>query len=1276
MNRSSGFFLTTVFLISSTNAFAGIGLRGEYYNNDSLLGTPTLVRTDPTVNFDWDDASPGAGISHNYFSARWTGKIAAPATGSYKFATTSDSGIKLWVNNVLIVNDWALHSTRKRTSDPVALSAGQTYDIRIDFRENSGNATARLHWTLPGRPEAIVPQSALDSTPLTSKSIAPVYLSNLHPTFQVNGWGAYQRDRSNGERGSNDGRRIAINEVDFSKGLGVHARSELRYNLAGKYELFRSFVGVDDEVGMRGSVVFQVWLDGVKAFESPLMRGTDPARLVELPTTGKLELKLIVLDGGNGIGSDHADWADAQVIDSDSTNNPLPPAAPANLTAAPGDTKVLLAWNPVQGAASYKLYRSTTAGSTSPATVAGDIATTTYTNSGLTNGTKYYFWVAAVNVVGTGAKSNQAEAMPTGVVVPPPPAPTGLTAVPGDKTIKLAWSTSTGATGYHVYRGTTAGGESATPIASNVAANTFTDQGLTNGVPYFYKVRAVGMGSMSAPSNEASATPAGLPPPPPPTGLSATAGDKSVKLAWTASTGAASYNVYRGTATGAQNPTPVAMNVASPAYTDTGLTNGVKYFYKVAAVNANGTGDKSNEASATPAAIPVGPPPPTGISATAGNGQVALKWTAATGAASYNLFRSTTSNGQGTTPVATGITGTAYTDTGLTNGTKYFYKLASVDAAGTGALSGEVSATPALTIPPVPTGLSATAGNAQVVLNWTASVGAASYNVYRGTTTTSTLPTLTGTTPIATNVTSPTFTDTGLTNGTIYVYAVAAVNAAGPSALTSRVTATPAAPAIVLTAAQKDAFRFLRQSTFGPNMTLVNRVVQLGKSPFIDEQIAAPQSEYPQALEDMPNMELVSERFFQNAILGQDQLRQRVAWALSQIFVVSSVKVDNTHAMVPYIRMLHARAFGNMKDIMRDMALSPAMGEFLDMINNQKTINGQLPNENFAREWMQLFSLGLAELNDDGSAQTGPNGPLPSYTQNDVLELSRVLTGWTYGDTIAGDPTGRNSPFYRGPMEPVASRHDALAKTVLGQPFAAGQSARADFEQALTLIFGHHNVGPFLCRHLIQKLVSSNPTPGYISACTAAFNNNGQNVRGDMTAVIKAILLNSEASVSNNTAGKFSEPAIFLSNVARALNAQVVDHPFMTDFSQDMAQRIWFAPSVFNYFSPNYRSGTLFAPEMQIWSTATAMTRTNFLASLLSNGFGTDVTLDLAPFNAVAGNPTVLVDTVDALLMGNTMPPGMKTVILTALNSATTNTERVRTALYLAASSMYYQVEH
>lgn len=1339
---------------------AGNGLKAEFFNNTSLVGTPVLVRTDPAIDFDWGTGSPAASIAPNTFSARWSGQLEAPATGAYTFRVEANRGIRVRLNNKLIINGW---TSSDRSSDPRNLLMGQKYDIEVEYFETAGTAKAKLFWTVPGQKQAIVPQSQLFSDPVTpGLAVPPVYVSSLNPLSSQNGLGPYERDTSNGQAQPGDGHAIAINEVKFAKGLGVSAVSELRYALAGKYTDFGSDIGVDDEVDSRGTVLFQVWLDGVKAFESPKMTGRGGAKSVSLDVTGKQELKLVVISSDKGTARDHADWADARLIpvgklpaapggltaapgngkvilswmmtagansyrvyrgrvsdmerstpiaevtgvtftdpgrkgdreyfykvaavnaagtgakSKEASTKPggTPPPttlpAPTGLTAAPGDGQIVLTWAAVSGVTGYNVYRGTSAGGEASSPIAANVPSPTLNDKGLTNGTAYFYKVAAVNANGPGEKSKEASATPTTSTPPPvlPPAPSGLTAMPGDKQVMLAWTSVSGAASYKVFRGTSAGAESPTPVASGLPAPSFNDTGLTNGITYFYRVAAVNAAGTGGLSNETSAKPAGMAGPPAPAGLTATPGDKKVVLSWTAVSGATGYNVYRGTSAGGEAASPVASNVPAPTFTDTGLTNGTTYFYKVAAVNANGAGEKSNEASAKPAATPL--PAPSGLTATPGDKQVVLSWNAVTGATGYNVYRGTSAGGEAANPVGANVSAAAFTDTGLTNGTTYFYKVSAIDANGTGEKSAEASAKPApAPPPPAPTGLTVLPGDKQNQLTWNAVNGATSYNVYRGTKANGE-----STTALMTGITAASFTDIGLTNGTIYFYKVASVGATGTSDKSSEASGMPTAPGLLLSDAQKEAFRFLRQSTFGPTPALVNHVVQVGKSAFIDEQLALPPTPYPDALITMPNMELVSEQMMQNAIQGPDQLRQRVAWALSQIFVVSASKVDNTHAMVPFIRMLEQRAFDNVKDVMHDVTLSPAMGEFLDMVNNKKAIGATLPNENYAREWLQLLSIGLQELNDDGTPMLTNGQPTPTYTQASIADMARVLTGWTYGDAKATNPTGTNPSYYDGPMKPVDKYHDTGEKTVLGTLFNAGQTTQQDFDQALSVVFNHHNVGPFLVRELIQRLVTSNPSPTYIGDVVAVFNNNGQGVRGDLKAVVKAILLHPEAANGTPTSGKLSEPVLFLTTLTRALGASVVDHPFLTDFSQSMAQQVWFAPSVFNYFSPNYRVNGLFAPEMQIWTTANAMTRTNFIASLISGGFGADVTIDYSPYTAVAADPNALVDTVNSLIMGGTMSAPMRQAILTSLQVTTGATERIRTAIYLAASSMQYQVEH
>jgi fibronectin type 3 domain-containing protein len=457
----------------------------------------------------------------------------------------------------------------------------------------------------------------------------------------------------------------------------------------------------------------------------------------------------------------------------------------------------------------YNIYRGTAPGGESATPIASNVAVTGFTDTGLTNGTTYYYTVAAVNSVGTSAPSNETFATPTGVQATVPSAPQGLAATGGNASVKLTWTApasngGSAITGYNIYRGTTPGGESATPVAAGVAGTSFTDPTASNGTTYYYIVAAVNAIGTSAPSGEASATPNATVPSAP-SGLVASGGSGQVVLSWSApaSDGGAAitgYNIYRGTTPGGESATPVATGVNLTSFTDTGVTNGTTYYYTVAAVNAVGISAPSSEASATPKAAATVPSAPQGLTATGGNASVKLTWTAPAsdgGAAitGYNIYRGTAPGGESATPVASNVSGTSFTDTGLTNGTTYYYTVTAVNAVGPSAPSGEASAAAQATVPTAPLGVVAAAGNTSVGLSWSvpASNGGSpvtGYNIYRGTT-----PGGESATPLTTGITGTSFTDTGLTNGTTYYYTVAAVNAAGTSPPSAEASATPQAPA-------------------------------------------------------------------------------------------------------------------------------------------------------------------------------------------------------------------------------------------------------------------------------------------------------------------------------------------------------------------------------------------------------------------------------------------------------------------------------------------------
>lgn len=957
------------------------------------------------------------------------------------------------------------------------------------------------------------------------------------------------------------------------------------------------------------------------------------------------------------------------------TAKPLAP--PEVVTAEPGDGKATVRWRASLGAAQYILYRGQSwdrAAMVPVATLPG----LEFVDTGLANGTVYFYRVRAIDGTNQSRLSPYARVKPA---APPTPAPTvppaNLTGALVDGKAQLAWSAVPGATGYKIFRSTSDGFTLPSMIGSTAALH-FTDTGMAAGTAYFYKVAAYNAGGIGPMSNIVSVAP--VPPPPAPAGLAATVVEGKIKLTWSAVAGVTGYKIFRGSSDAAVAAPPVG-TTALLTLTDTTVTLGTTYFYKVASYNANGTGPMSTSVNATPAALPAAP---TGLMATPGNAMVTLTWTPVAGAMSYRVYRGTAAGAQSATAVATGLTTSAFVDSGLVNGAPFFYKVTAVGAGGEGPRSSEASATPVAPLP-APTGLTATAGNGQVSLSWATVTGAASYSLYRGTATGAEGPT-----PIATGILTPDFIDNGLTNGLTYFYQVTAVNSTSQSARSAEANATPTSAAPVASSTL-ETFRFLRQATWGPKPGDIAALAPLGASgreAFIAQQFGAAPSIYPDTLYDQ-GTEVAQEHFMGLALTGQDQLRQRVAWALHKIWVVSAVEVSSTRGIVTYHRLLLNNAFGNYRDLMFNVTVNPAMGRYLNMLNSrrQNLPTDPLPNENYARELMQLFTLGLTQVNPNGTP-TNPASPQPTYSEDDVKALARILTGWTFGDgNPATVPTSTGGENYTVPMEAVASRHDVAAKTFLGQNFPAGGTALAELNRALDIIFSQSSLAPFVSRQLIQQLVTSNPSQGYVQDITAVFNDNGGGVKGDLAAVVKAILLHSEALASNdpNTMnGKLAEPVLYITSMMRAFNATVTDHPFMTDRSEVMGQRVFYPPSVFSYFAPGFRvRGTsnglgvpLQGPEFQGLTTVTALERANFVGTLLRGDFGTNVTIDYSPFTTRATTAATLVDYCAEVFLGGRISAEHRNAIVNAVNASGTDAfERSRTAIYLILTSAQAQVD-
>lgn len=530
---------------------------------------------------------------------------------------------------------------------------------------------------------------------------------------------------------------------------------------------------------------------------------------------------------------------------------------------------------------------------------------------------------------------------------------------------------------------------------------------------------------------------------------------------------------------------------------------------------------------------------------------------------------------------------------------------------------------------------------------------------------------------------------------------ITATSVAAP-AISGKLDATilPQSPPVSATAAA----RFLDQTSFGPTAAGIAQVQQIGLQAALAEQFNQPTTAYsqpPSSDSECPNnFRCTMSNFLKVSAWGNDQLRQRAAMALSEIWVAP---IQEPGAMPFYLNTLANDAFTNYRTIMQDAALAPQMGVYLNMLNSAAPPPGQIANENFGREMMQLFSLGPELLNADGTLQTDSSGnPIPTYTELQVEAFARAYTGWTFANADGSSPSNLTWTYnYNHLMVPVESAHDTTQKILLNDTtLPAGQTAEQDLQGALDNIFAHPNIGPFICRQLIQHLVTGNPSPGYVERVSAVFANNGSGVRGDMKAVLTAIIMDQEAragdaqtgdQADSNPAvdgGHLREPLLWVVNLVRGLSATQTNsadpYPFINfmDDLSDLGEVPFSQTSVFNYFPPQYviPQADINSPEFGLENTGSIIPRLSLADNIIHSSIP-GLTVDLSATGAIgknAADPTQLADYLGMLFMHSQMPADMRSDLITAISAipATDLQSRAQVAVFLVVTSSQYKIIH
>jgi len=522
-----------------------------------------------------------------------------------------------------------------------------------------------------------------------------------------------------------------------------------------------------------------------------------------------------------------------------------------------------------------------------------------------------------------------------------------------------------------------------------------------------------------------------------------------------------------------------------------------------------------------------------------------------------------------------------------------------------------------------------------------------------------------------------------------------------------------------------DIVRLLEQATLGPTETLVSEVKARGIERWLDEQVAQNVTRYTQYSFFVPPddpAECIDDatppvapekychtyniapwpvgwEFYRQSKTAPDQVRLRMAHAWHQIFVVSDG--PGTYAYAAFHQTLRDHVFGTFEELLLKYALSPFLGEYQNWLFNVPEHDGVRPNENFARELMQLFTIGVTELNEDGTPRLDAAGvPVPTYGQGDIETLARVLTGFGFPPRPGKEPEWQGTRYYIGDMVAFEAYHDRGPKRLLGGriDLPAGGTALAEVRAAVHALVGHPNTPPFISKQLIQKLVTSDPTPAYVARVSAVFKDNGQGVRGDLAAVTRAVLLDPEARGARKIDpqyGRLREPALFWTAMIRGLDV-TTDGVIPYEEVARSSQFLFLPPSVFNYYSSDHTlgGGAIPAPEFAIYGSSEFLNRSNQLVMLLydadlpvlqfhygprpyvKDALGTP-TPSLSAFLPDAGDANRLVARIDRLFLHGTMRPAQRRTIVNAVDKipVTEPLARTRMALRLTLSSIDYHVQ-